>query len=472
MKNKKYLSIAILLVFLITNLLVPMSAEAGALKVAYKVGDEFVEASIKAIEARKGFKVVEGGAQQSAGQVFTNSLKKGLQEVADDTFNTISGARFEATPLNGMPGWLKVTLGTTAFITSADLVLDAYDYFSDDANSYVEVVMPADYTSSNVSPDYTRSKMGWTIWHEPYTDEYGNSGTYYKITNPRGEVHNFYFRFIGGTDNGYTPHYYIDVPYADGSRVNAYVFLSPQNGWYYKYYTLNPTTPANPYASDTTYGQVATVSKPLASNYSLVPVPEIDTTKDYQILIVPDPAYHPNLDEAIQQNWAMVSDPETFLAENPDVDPDAGEPGTDPATGDLTEVIGWLSRMYDQLVGINTGIETLPERMPQPDPVPEPVPQSDLDMNPLLGGHSFKDKFPFSIPWDVLRVLGIFNVEAVTPKFEVNIPEFMTVLNTVIPLEFTLDFSMFDTVAKITRWFFLIIFDIALIMLLRRVTPD
>lgn len=98
-----------------------------------------------------------------------------------------------------------------------------------------------------------------------------------------------------------------------------------------------------------------------------------------------------------------------------------------------------------------------------------------LDLTPLqtaLG--SLTSVFPFSVPWDFSRLFSVLNVTPETPKFTISADKTVSIMGVSIPVnyDFTLDFSMFDSVAAIGRWALILVFDIAIILALRRLTPD
>lgn len=105
-----------------------------------------------------------------------------------------------------------------------------------------------------------------------------------------------------------------------------------------------------------------------------------------------------------------------------------------------------------------------------------------LDLNPPSGsinwgplkavGSLFTTKFPFSIPWDIARQLSIFNVKPQTPVFDVDIAKFFDYGGTKFGMKFHVDLSAFDTIAVIARWASTIVFDIGLILSIRKFMPE
>ena len=90
----------------------------------------------------------------------------------------------------------------------------------------------------------------------------------------------------------------------------------------------------------------------------------------------------------------------------------------------------------------------------------------------MMAGSAMTTKFPFSLPWDLINQLKIFDAAPQSPKIDINIPDYLQIAGQTIPFKFTLDLSMFDKVATMVRWFNIIIWDIALILVLRKLLPE
>jgi hypothetical protein len=102
-------------------------------------------------------------------------------------------------------------------------------------------------------------------------------------------------------------------------------------------------------------------------------------------------------------------------------------------------------------------------------------PTQKVDWTKLkLAAGTLTTVFPFSIPWDVYNLFSVFNVSPVAPNFQIDINRTVTIFNHDIPIKykFNIDFSTFDPIAAIGRWGLILVFDIAIIMALRRLTPD
>lgn len=111
----------------------------------------------------------------------------------------------------------------------------------------------------------------------------------------------------------------------------------------------------------------------------------------------------------------------------------------------------------------NVDVDTEPGEIVIPDADPE-VEDSDLPRFKLSS--LFLSKFPFCIPFDLLNALKMLVAPARPPK-----------INVVIPLQafsfrhtwaFCIDFSQFDTLASICRWFFAAIWIVVLIVISKR----
>lgn len=100
-------------------------------------------------------------------------------------------------------------------------------------------------------------------------------------------------------------------------------------------------------------------------------------------------------------------------------------------------------------------------------------PTKKLVFTPLMmSATTMTKKFPFSVPWDLANQLKVFNVEPTTPKIEINAPSFVTIGGVSSGMVFDIDFKMFDPIASGIRWLLVIGFDIALILMLRKLLPE
>lgn len=144
---------------------------------------------------------------------------------------------------------------------------------------------------------------------------------------------------------------------------------------------------------------------------------------------------------------------------------------TDPITGDITKDL--VVPVDGILTNVRTGeqIGTGETDIPGNPPLDwDQTPSDKINFEPLRLGPVFTRKFPFSIPWDIGRQFAILDVTPKTPviKIDKSIPVFSTTMN----MKFTIDFTMFDSIVVIVRWFLILAFDIGMIMSLRRFMPE
>lgn len=148
--------------------------------------------------------------------------------------------------------------------------------------------------------------------------------------------------------------------------------------------------------------------------------------------------------------WVVPNDYVGKTATNLDYTTVNNPPTVD--TGAATEV-GWLTNIYNLLKTIGTSIARFFDF------------SKAINLNPLkLVGTTFTNKFPFSLPWDLLHSMQSLVTNQEPPIFHFEIPQ--TVL---LPSwNVDLDFSMWQPIVNVSRIIELLLFDIALIMITRR----
>lgn len=103
----------------------------------------------------------------------------------------------------------------------------------------------------------------------------------------------------------------------------------------------------------------------------------------------------------------------------------------------------------------------------------ENVPSRGIVWTPLVqSAQDLTERFPFSIPWDLQRMLSIFNTDPETPKFDIDIKKYVEIDGKTMGMKWTLDFSFLDPLAAVGRWFLIIVFDIAMILAIRKIMPE
>jgi hypothetical protein len=109
---------------------------------------------------------------------------------------------------------------------------------------------------------------------------------------------------------------------------------------------------------------------------------------------------------------------------------------------------------------------------PPPPPPPEPGRLNWSKLTTALSG--LIKVFPFSIPWDFYHFFSQFDVSPKTPVYHIQADRQLSIGGKTIPfnMDWEIDFSIFDVVAKVVRWGTIICFDIYMITALRKYTPD
>lgn len=154
---------------------------------------------------------------------------------------------------------------------------------------------------------------------------------------------------------------------------------------------------------------------------------------------------------------------------NPDYEPVAN-PAVQPEElpDDLPDIIG-------DYVAI-TVPEYVPDPAPDVDPTPDIDPTPDMIINPIpdidpieTDNTNIKDVtdesigltevFPFCVPFDLIRLISLFQSTAKAPYFE--IPFYIKMID--FEYTFVLDFSQFDSLAQVVRVFTLLFFCLGLV---------
>lgn len=131
--------------------------------------------------------------------------------------------------------------------------------------------------------------------------------------------------------------------------------------------------------------------------------------------------------------------------------------GTDGTSTDSTILKRLTGIVAATLASILAAVEAIPEAFSEPETI------NQINLEPLeLAGSAFTTRFPFSLPWDLKRQFDGFNVSEWDREFDLDLSAMPGGTIT------TIDFTTFDNVADAARKFELIMFDIGLILLTRR----
>lgn len=91
---------------------------------------------------------------------------------------------------------------------------------------------------------------------------------------------------------------------------------------------------------------------------------------------------------------------------------------------------------------------------------------SQVNFQPVLATYTdLSQKFPFSIPWDISRVISILNVPVQAPSFQVSFPDFKGGYAV-----YNVDISWLNTYINVIRTLEVIVFDIMLIVVSRKLS--
>lgn len=162
--------------------------------------------------------------------------------------------------------------------------------------------------------------------------------------------------------------------------------------------------------------------------------------------------YNPTTDELPDLPGYVDVTPDQEPTTDPEPTPTPPEPTPTPPEYDGS---GWVNPIGNFLAGLLEFLKTAF------------VPTQSLDFSPLQNMESgtFGAKFPFSLPSDFGKILGVLQAEPITPKFDASIP-LSKVGYQDIPME--IDLEPYSNIAGICKSGFVILFCIGLFFLTRR----
>ena len=465
---KKFLPI-FLIVILLGNLIIVKPERASA-NPGFRVVGSLAEKAFISISEKAGAKYATEKASEKAMKRWNMELYEDLakQTNLNNVNETIKRAEIipfpETDSRYGKFG--KIMIGGALFLTGADIAVDVYEHIK---NAEDEKKM-LDLLENEVLPEHSyKSVYGYRMIpkSEPTTSSFdivdpaGNRvaeavtfSVYYakpnalkvrKISDGYRLVAMGYWYYATGSDDpwsivgghGIPQVLWDDLVASDNPTISEEV----PSGWtapgdfpdYIREYSSPDTSPERKEEIVREVEHAFPEGVPI-----VVPIKE---TAPGEPLEIDDKEY-----EEVPYQW---NDP---LPDNLPESPT--EPGTDPGTETPTEPGD----------GGGDGTPTTPGDG-----------DKKIDFTPLMVAlGNIKDKFPFSIPWDFERFLNQFNIEPKTPKFEIETDKSIELGGFSIPVKynFDVDFDFLDGLAKVSRWFLLIVFDIFLIFALRRMTPD
>lgn len=113
---------------------------------------------------------------------------------------------------------------------------------------------------------------------------------------------------------------------------------------------------------------------------------------------------------------------------------------------------------------VKTVSDVIPKAETENPPAEEPLPEFKYP-ELKVPADVLKNKFPFSIPWDLKNAVSGLAASPVAPKWTINFPSNIFVGGG----QLVIDFAQFETWAMIVRWGILIIFNIFLILSTRKI---
>ncbi|MCP3314381.1 hypothetical protein QMM12_19185 [Clostridioides difficile] len=247
--------------------------------------------------------------------------------------------------------------------------------------------------------------------------------------------------------------YYTNLSLLDKYYINSVKVQGYKTSLDITFYML--PTQSNP--SGSKYRRTYTVEKPLSGVAYDLPYTPGSYDWDGQ---VSDKVNNGSLDVYVPGNaedLVGVSSCDVFVGENnPPYDLPSGGVVTVPNVENPSLPIG------DNIVIPGDSVVDPPIDPPVDPPITPSIPSVDINFSPLWESmQNIKNKFPFSLPWDIYSLFICFDVEPVAPKWE------LPILNNKV----VLDFSNFDEWANIVKFFVYVSFFVSLIVISNKLKP-
>lgn len=427
---KRIISTFLVLILALT-LITPVTQASGAAPNLTPI-NKGADAVLTAIAKKKGINITDADTARKIAKGFEYKTRGNV------IYPNFQGMKKSVTRVPTMPGYLKYTISAAAAAIIADAILG---YVSEMATSNMELVT-IEY------PEYiTDSKGRWvaTEWFyaEPLNPYQGWPMTdddmtwkaddhrihYYNPTTDTWEYKDLstYFSFVGSFRfTGLGEYFPKEVWHKYGQEVlyewNSY-------GYYDRPFRGDVRLPYD--APLVVSGNV--LEYDIIPKSAIVIEPATFPEEDFELWI-PDPA--PGTQDPLE---IIINNPEILTNPDPAL---ITQPNTDPVTD-------------------YTG-EPVPENEPAPSDPPQPEPKPDPDdwsnkMKALV-----TTKFPFSLPWDIYRVLSLLNADPIRPDIHVN-ETFMG-----MPLKIDVTFEYLDPYMPYFRAFIVIGFCMFLITSTRK----
>lgn len=220
--------------------------------------------------------------------------------------------------------------------------------------------------------------------------------------------------------------------------------------------------------------------------------PNFDNLPDGKLVQITDPhgktsTYYKGSFDDLFNDWVKSQDPNKLFGSKPvtgtitddgiKIGDDGSElpypnpnPNPDPQPTPTPEGLGQIIQLLKDLINWTSKIfRKIPEPKPEPSPEPQPEPESlleklfkpdtniKLETDKLKKDRNLSLKFPFSIPWDLARVVKVFARSPSEPDLKIDInTEYLKINHTIDLKMITLPIGFFRFAATAFFIFFLV----------------
>ncbi|SFT00883.1 hypothetical protein [Paenibacillus sp. 453mf] len=387
--NKKF---TLMIAFgLCISLLITQVIYASA---AYKLTEEAIEFISKS-SRKTDLKLVYSSVQVKNGAKFDSAAdavkmqEAGLSRTPLTVVESLQKSAERATPVEGKPGWVKTFIGAGVFLTGADIGYEIFDmingvdpeYDPDKIQRYSENFIAG-------SGDTLVGSNGLSYNWEYVTDRYGVTSAYLKITS--SVVAGAWWMVNTDGSLGYMS-WANAVPYPEDAAITKWEF-QPNTG------------------SGASIFTVATSG----NEQELVRTIKLSGWDNYYI-------------SSSTAGWNLVEGPLTGVTQVPAVEPvmvPMTEPWADiyPGETQLVELTypdpATVTNVGESIATNQEAIRNSETNPTDPEDPTAPTKPSG-DWPDTLGG-IFTTRFPFSLPWDLYRMIEILNAVPMAPEVNIN----------------------------------------------------
>ena len=487
MIHKKYRIITLLLIcILLSNFIFEYKAHAEAIAISAGLA-LFLKACYAA-----GITYIGGQAVHKVTKESQQLYKDWLEFIDRQPPDKKPPSNWEKSVLGGL-------LGAQAFDSVKRLIDSIKDFFdelgakegSNQFESGNEVVYV--YNSrENIKKTYTVSDSSRPYSFSLYSDGYGvryvngSKGSHSYFSDGSSLVHNKYggsssvtieIRFVFNVDNPFA-----DIIVFTGGSVSRRQILLNDEG-------REKEIPEQKYVN--LYFEPGSYQFTNNTNDIRPVYPNFDNLPDGKIVQITDPSgktstYYKGSFDDLFNDWIKSQDPNKLFGSKPvtgtitddgiKIGDDGSElpypnpnPNPDPQPTPTPEGLGQIIQLLKDLINWTSKIfRKIPEPKPEPSPEPQPEPESlleklfkpdtniKLETDKLKKDRNLSLKFPFSIPWDLTRVVKVFARSPSEPDLKIDIDtEYLKINHTIDLKMITLPIGFFRFAATAFFIFFL-----------------